>query len=81
MVREAEANAEADKKRRELVEARNSAEAMVHQVEKTLKEDGDKVPARQDRGGGRDRRGPDGAGGRGRGGAQVGQRAADPGRR
>jgi len=45
MVKEAEANADADKKRREQVEARNQAEAMVHQVEKTLKENGDKVPA------------------------------------
>ena len=45
MVKEAEANADADKKRREQVEARNQTEAMVHQVEKTLKESGDKVPA------------------------------------
>ena len=45
MVKEAEANAEADKKRREQVEARNGTEAMVHQVEKTLAEGGDKVPA------------------------------------
>ena len=45
MVKEAEANAEADKKRREQVEARNSTEAMVHQVEKSLAEGGDKVPA------------------------------------
>ena len=45
MVREAEANAESDKRRREQVEARNTTEAMVHQVEKTLKDDGDKVPA------------------------------------
>jgi molecular chaperone DnaK len=45
MVREAEANAEADKRRREQVEARNSTESMVHQLEKTLKEGGDKVPA------------------------------------
>ena len=44
MVKEAEANADADKKRREQVEARNQTEAMVHQVEKTLKENGDKVP-------------------------------------
>ena len=43
MVKEAEANADADKRRREQVEARNSTEAMIHQVEKTLKEDGDKV--------------------------------------
>ncbi len=45
MVKEAEANADADKKRREQVEARNQTEAMIHQVEKTLKESGDKVPA------------------------------------
>ena len=45
MVRDAEANAETDKRRREQVEARNSTEAMVHQVEKTLKDDGEKVPA------------------------------------
>src|SRR6195952_836034 len=45
MVKEAEANADADKKRRETVEARNSTEAMVHQVEKTLSEGGDKIPA------------------------------------
>ena len=45
MVKEAEANADSDKKRREQVEARNSTEAMVHQVEKTLSEGGDKVPA------------------------------------
>ena len=45
MVREAEQNAEADKRRREQVEARNATEAMVHQVEKTLSEGGDKVPA------------------------------------
>jgi molecular chaperone DnaK len=44
MVKEAEANAEADRKRREMVEARNGAEAMVHQVEKNLKEHGDKLP-------------------------------------
>jgi len=45
MVKEAEANAESDKKRREQVEARNSAEAMIHQVEKSLQDGGDKVPA------------------------------------
>ena len=45
MVKEAEANADADKRRREQVEARNSTEAMIHQVEKTLKDDADKVPA------------------------------------
>ncbi|GAC1343083.1 MAG: molecular chaperone DnaK [Acetobacteraceae bacterium] len=47
MVKEAEANADSDKRRREQVEARNSTEAMVHQLEKTLKDGGDKVPAEQ----------------------------------
>jgi molecular chaperone DnaK len=45
MVKDAEANAEADRKRREVVEARNHAEALVHQVEKNLKEHGDKIAA------------------------------------
>ena len=45
MVKEAEANADADKRRREQVEARNSTEAMIHQVEKTLKDNVDKVTA------------------------------------
>ena len=43
MVKEAEANAEADRKKRDMVEARNHAEALVHQVEKNLKEHGDKL--------------------------------------
>jgi molecular chaperone DnaK len=47
MVREAEANAEADKKRREQVETRNQADGLIHQVEKNLKEHGDKVPAQE----------------------------------
>lgn len=45
MVKDAEANAAADKAKRELVEVRNSAESLVHQVEKSLSESGDKVPA------------------------------------
>ncbi|MCX5616133.1 molecular chaperone DnaK [Bombella sp. TMW 2.2559] len=45
MVKEAEENASADKARRELVDLRNSTEAMIHQTEKTLSENGDKVPA------------------------------------
>jgi molecular chaperone DnaK len=49
MVKEAEANAEADKKRREFVEAKNQAEALVHQTEKQLAENADKVSA-QDKG-------------------------------
>ena len=43
MVKDAEANAEGDKKRRALVEARNQAESLVHSSEKSLKEYGDKV--------------------------------------
>jgi molecular chaperone DnaK len=43
MVKDAEANAEADKQRKELVEAKNHAEGLVHEVEKNLKEYGDKV--------------------------------------
>ena len=45
MVKDAEAHAAEDKKRRELVEARNQGEVLVHASEKTLKENGDKVPA------------------------------------
>ncbi|MGO3518011.1 MAG: molecular chaperone DnaK [Acetobacter cibinongensis] len=45
MVKDAEANAEADKAKREQVEARNNAESLVNQVEKSLTEAGDKVPA------------------------------------
>jgi molecular chaperone DnaK len=45
MVKEAEANAESDKRKREQVEARNQAEALVHQVEKNLTEHGDKLAA------------------------------------
>jgi molecular chaperone DnaK len=43
MVADAEANAEDDKKRVELVQACNTAEAMVHSVKKSLAEHGDKV--------------------------------------
>ncbi len=45
MVKEAEANAEADKRKREAVEAKNQAESMVHSTEKSLKDYGDKVSA------------------------------------
>ncbi len=45
MVADAEANAEDDKKRVELVQACNTAEAMVHSVKKSLAEHGDKVEA------------------------------------
>jgi molecular chaperone DnaK len=43
MVRDAEVNAEADKKRKELVEARNQAESLIHSTEKSVEEHGDKV--------------------------------------
>lgn len=43
MMEDAEANADADKARRELVEAKNNAEGLVHQTEKQLQEHGDKV--------------------------------------
>ncbi len=45
MVKDAEANAEADKKRKELVEAKNQGESLVLSTEKTLKEHGDKISA------------------------------------
>src|SRR5579862_9709120 len=45
MVRDAEAHAEEDRKFRELVETRNKADALVHSVERTLKDLGDKVDA------------------------------------
>jgi len=47
MVKEAEANAESDKKRRELVEAKNHADSMVHSTEKSLQEHGDKISAEE----------------------------------
>ena len=43
MVKDAEAHAEEDKKRRELVETRNQAEALIHSTEKNVEEFGDKV--------------------------------------
>ncbi len=43
MVRDAEANAEADKARRELVEAKNQGESLIHSTEKSIKDHGDKV--------------------------------------
>ncbi len=45
MVKDAEAHASEDKGRRELVEIRNHAEALLHTTEKTLKEHGDKIGA------------------------------------
>ncbi|EEW57877.1 MULTISPECIES: molecular chaperone DnaK [Tritonibacter] len=43
MVKDAEDNAEADKERRELIEARNQAESLIHSTEKSIEDHGDKV--------------------------------------
>ena len=43
MIKEAEANAEADKKVRELVDAKNQAEAIIHSAEKGIADAGDKI--------------------------------------
>ncbi len=43
MVKEAEAHAEEDRKRKELIEAKNQAEGLIHSTEKTLADMGDKV--------------------------------------
>src|ERR1700686_2488955 len=45
MVKDAESHAEEDKKRRDLVEAKNQADGLIHTTEQTLTEAGDKVPA------------------------------------
>ena len=44
MVKDAEANADADKKKIELIEARNNADSIVQSTEKSLKEHGTKIP-------------------------------------
>ena len=43
MVKDAEANADADKERKELVEAKNQAESLIHSTEKSMEEHNDKV--------------------------------------
>jgi molecular chaperone DnaK len=45
MVKDAEANAEGDKARKELVEAKNQAESLIHSTKKALEDHGDKVDA------------------------------------
>ena len=47
MVQDAEANAEADKKARALVDSRNQADQQIHSVNKNLKEYGDKITAEE----------------------------------
>jgi len=44
MVKEAEENAEVDKKKREAVDARNHADSLINETEKNLKEHSDKIP-------------------------------------
>ncbi|QJA05659.1 molecular chaperone DnaK [Thermosulfurimonas marina] len=44
MIKEAEAHAEEDRKRRELAEARNQADSLIYSTEKSLRDLGDKVP-------------------------------------
>ncbi len=44
MIKDAEANAEEDKNRREVIEVKNHADTMIHSTEKSLKEHGDKIP-------------------------------------
>ena len=43
MVKDAEANKEADKKKREAVEVRNQADTLIHSTDKNLKEHGSKI--------------------------------------
>ncbi|MGB0719436.1 MAG: molecular chaperone DnaK, partial [Bdellovibrionales bacterium] len=45
MVKDAEANADSDKKKRESVEAKNMAEGLIHSTEKSMEELGDELPA------------------------------------
>jgi len=47
MKKDAEAHAEEDKRKQELIEARNQADQVVYQTEKTLKEHGEKVPSEE----------------------------------
>jgi molecular chaperone DnaK len=44
MVKDAEAHADEDKRKRELVEARNQGEGLIHSIERTIKENEDKIP-------------------------------------
>jgi molecular chaperone DnaK len=45
MMREAESHADEDKKRREVTDARNQADSLIYQIEKTLNENRERVPA------------------------------------
>ena len=81
MVKDAELHAEEDKKKRELIDARNQGEALVHSTDKNLKEFGDKVGAGREVGDRERARGPEvGAHGRGRRGDQDQDQRSRPGR-
>ncbi len=78
MVRDAEAHAEDDKRRRDEAEVRNNADSLVYQTEKVLREQGDKVGCRRARRGrGSARRPEEGDRGRRHRGDQVRHRAPD----
>ncbi len=47
MLRDAEQHADEDKRRREMVEARNSADSLAYNVERSIKEMGDRIPAHE----------------------------------
>ena len=47
MVKDAEANKEADKKKRDTVDARNQADSLIFSTDKSLKEHGDKISAEE----------------------------------
>ena len=80
MVKDAEAHAAEDKKRREVVEAKNQADALVHSTEKALAEHGDKVDdRREDRDRRRHRRSEGSAEGRRRRGHQGQDQHPGPG--
>ena len=49
MVKDAEANADSDKKKLEEIEARNNADSIVHSTEKSLKDHGNKNSKRRQR--------------------------------
>ena len=81
MVKDAEAHAAEDKKRRELVEAKNQADGLIHTTERSLQEAGDKVPAGERDAGARRDPGAEGRGRRRRCRAdQAEDRDAGPGR-
>ena len=77
MVKEAESHAADDQARRELIDARNQADSLAYQVEKTVNENRDKIAGRRTvEGRSGDRRGADGRAGRRPGGHQESTRRA-----